>query len=260
MDRVGRVFAGSVIFLLALTLTACAGPMDEKLVTGSTQEVYSASLAPIVPKMTAHEREAFNWAVSDFDLAKLHSKYPNASPKAIIRGEVEEVLGTYPKQIEELEARQAEFAPVQAELRKIAASNTRFSINRNFFGLQPRITANVFNGSTLPISRLDWRASLYLDGASKPVATTTLVNDYRNDGGLKPSQRFNVTFNVGYLRGDERWLTLEIRNARERRVVLEPILDSVQDFGERAYLAEDPAQRIERRTAAIKAAQSFSDI
>lgn len=252
------VQGAGVLFLLSLA--ACTGPIDEPLVTDSTQEAYSASLAPIFPKMTAHEKEAFNWAVSDFDLAKLHSKYPNASPKAIIRGEVADVLETYPKQINELNARQAEFAPVRAELRKIEASDAGFRIERNFFGLQPKVLASVFNGSKLPVSRLDWRAALYLDGAAEPVAMTTLTNDYRENGGLKPGQRFNVTFNVGYLRGDERWLTLEIRNARERRVVLEPILASIQDFGERAYLAEDPAPHIEQKTAAIKAARSFSDI
>ena len=36
--------------------------------------------------------------------------------------------------------------------------------------------------------------------------------------------------------------------------------DNILDFGERAYLADDPVPQIERMKAAIKDAKDFSDI
>lgn len=210
--------------------------------------------------MTDHEREGFNWAVSDFDLAKLHGKYAGASPRAIVRGEVREVLDTYPGKIKHLEKAAAEQAPLRAELKKITAQNVSFRIDKNFFGLKPIVSALVVNGSPHSVSQLQWRASLFLNGADRPTLTTVLTNDYRPNGGLKPSDRYQVQIPIGFVRGDEAWTTLEIRNADHRRLTLEPVLDSILDFGERAYLPEDPASQIEGLKAAIDAAKLYSDI
>lgn len=255
-----RLGMGVSMALLVAVLAACSSPADQSLVTGSTSQAYRASFDALYPKLTAHEREAFDWAVSDFDLPKLHAKYPDASPRAVIRGEVEDVLRTYPAKIQALEIESRKQAPLRGELRKIVARNARFRIDRNFFGLQPTIVAGIINGSKLPVSRLNWKASLFLNDATAPTATTTLSNDYRNDGGLGPGQVFTSTFKIGFVRGDESWSTLEIRNATKTRVVLEPILDSIQDFGNRQYLAEDPVGRIENMRAAIAAAKSYDDI
>ena len=84
----------AMILLAGLGLTACKGPADQGLVTGGTQAEYRASLDPLIPKLSKHEVEAFDWAVSDLDLGKLHGKYPGASPRKIIRGKVREVLDT----------------------------------------------------------------------------------------------------------------------------------------------------------------------
>jgi hypothetical protein len=250
----------AVIVLIGLTMTACQQPADEGLVTGGTEEEFRASLSALVPKLTPHELEAFQWAVSDFDLPQLHAKYPEGSPRTIIRGEVQDVLDTYPAKIAALEKQAAKDAPLRAELGKIIAREVRFSIEKNFFGLQPVIRAVAINGSRYPVSHLKWRAALYLDGADTPVAQTILVNDYRQQGGFKPGARFQLKLPIGFVRGDETWTTLEIRNATNRRVVLEPVLDSILDFGERAYLAEDPIPRIERMRVAIDAAKRYADI
>lgn len=258
--RSRRIRMAAVITLMGLGLTACKGPADQGLVTGGTQAEYRASLDPLIPKLSKHELEAFDWAVSDLNLAKLHGKYPGASLRKIIRGEVREVLDTYPGKIEALEKAAAKEAPLRAELSKIIAQDAEFGIEKDFFGLKPMIRVTVTNESRYPVSQLKWNAALYLDGADKPVVRTVLTNDYRQDGGLKPGSQFRVRFPIGFVRGDEAWTTLEIRNAAKRRVVLEPVLDSILDFGERAYLAEDPVPKIERMKTAIKDAKGFSDI
>ena len=102
--RLGCQAKAAMLLLATLTLAACNGPPDQPLVTSGTQDEYRASLDPLLPKMSKHELEAFDWAVSDFDLTKLHSKYPGASPRKIIRSEVREVLDTYPERVKALEA------------------------------------------------------------------------------------------------------------------------------------------------------------
>lgn len=241
-------------------MAACSRPADTSLVTGSTQEAYRSSVEPVYAQMTAQQQKAFNWAVSDFDLPELHAQYPNSSPLEIIRGEVQHVLESYPGRIEALQAQQVKDAPLRAELQQIIATNARFTLERNFFGLQPTIRATITNGSGKPVSRLDWKASLFLDDAKEPVATTVVGNDYRNDGGLRPKSVFTSTFKVGFVRGDERWSTLEIRNATKTRVELVPMIESIRDFGDRPYLAEDAATQIETLRAAVHAAEGFSDI
>ena len=255
--RFGRTVA---IVLIGLVLAACKQPAEEGLVTGGTEEEFFASLNALTPKMTQHERKALAWAASDLDLAAIHARYPGGSPRAIIRGEVKDVLSTYPTKIEALETQAEQDAPLRAELSKIAAREASFSIEKNFFGLQPQIRAAVTNGSQHSVSRLKWRASLYLDGSEEPVAQAILADDYREQGGLNPGDRFRVTLRIGFVKGDEAWSTLEIRNAKNRRVVLEPVLDSILDHGERPYLPEDPIPQIERMNSAVEAAKSYSDI
>ena len=258
--RLGCQAKAAMLLLATLTLAACNGPPDQPLVTSGTQDEYRASLDPLLPKMSKHELEAFDWAVSDFDLTKLHSKYPGASPRKIIRSEVREVLDTYPERVKALEEIAAEEAPLRAELIKITAQNAEFVIEKNFFGLQPVIRMNVTNGSGYPVSQLKWKAALYLDGADKPAVQTVLTNDYRQNGGLKPGSQFQVRLPIGFVKGDEAWTTLEIRNAAERRIKLEPVLDSIQDFGERTYLKQDLIPQIEQMKAAIEAAKLYSDV
>src|SRR3546814_17481789 len=80
---------------------------------------------------------------------------------------------------------------------------------------------------------MKWKAALFLDGTDRPAAQTILVNDYRKNGGLKPGSRFHIRFPIWFVRGTEAWTTLEIRNAEVRKVVLEPILESILAFGAR---------------------------
>src|SRR3546814_19995690 len=97
---------------------------------------------------------------------------------------------------------------------------------------------------------MKWKAALFLDGTDRPAAQTILVNDYRKNGGLKPGSRFHIRFPIGFVRGDEAWTPLEIRNAAVRKVVLEPILARLLAFVERHYMRGAPMSRIERLNVA----------
>lgn len=255
-----RCRPGFALLLTGWVLVACTQPADEGLVTGASEPEFFASLDAMTPSLTQHEREALLWAFSDLDLPKIHARYPGGSPRQIIRGEVRNVLDTYPAKIEALQKQADADAPLRAELGKIVVRDASFSIERNSFGPQPVIKAVVTNGSRHPISRLKWQALLYIDGADSPVAEAILADDYRDQGGFNPGEQFRTTLRVGFVRGDESWTTLEIRNASDRRVVMEPVLDSILDHGERPYLAADPVPQIERMRAALEAAKLYSDI
>lgn len=257
-----KMFCSAAGFAVcASLLTACHGPMDQPLDTASTMQAYRASLDPIRQKMTPHERDAFEWAVQGIPgLAALHAKYPNGSPRDIIRARISEVQSSYSNTISELESSAEASASIRKDLEKVVAAEGQLVIDNDFFGPQPRIKVVVRNGSSMPISSLRWRASLYLDNATSPVATTILLQDFKNDGGFKPQQIYSSTFNVGFVRGDDAWTTLEIRNAVRRRVLLEPVLNSILDFGGRPYLANDAVAEIKDLREEKAKADTYSDI
>lgn len=257
-----RIFWSAAGFAVcACLLTACRGPMDQPLDTGSSMQAYRASLDPIVEKMTPHERDAYEWAVQGIpNIAALHARYPNGSPRDIISARVSEVRSSYSRTIAELESSAKASASVREDLKKIVASKGQLVIDNDFFGPLPRIKVVVHNGSSRAVSSLQWRASLYLDNAKAPVATTVLSQDFKSDGGFKPGQSFASTFTVGFVRGDETWTTLEVRNAAQRRVLLEPVLNTVRDFGDRPYLANDAVEEIKALREAKTEADKYSDI
>lgn len=255
-----RARSGALILAVALAAAACGGPLDKDLVTGEGVEPYRESLAVIENEASEFEIEAFNWAVSDFDLDRLHREYPGSTPRKVIRTEVQKVKDTYPERIEALEELAEEQGPVREELGKIVATDAKFFIEKDFFGLQPKIRASIINGSSLPVSGLEWTASLYIDGAAEPVVTKVLSNDYRRNGGLEPGDAYTVTFKIGHVRGDDRWTTLEIRNAETTRVVLEAVPGSVKDFGDRRYLPTDPIREVKLLQAGLEAAEKYAEI
>lgn len=262
LPRRTQIFRSIVGFALCTALlTACHGPMDQPLETGSTMQAYRASLDPIVDKMTPHERNAYEWAVQDIpNIAALHARYPNGSPRDIIRARVSEVRSSYSRSMPELESSAKASASVRQDLEKVVASEGQLVIENDFFGPQPRIKVVVHNGSSRPISSLQWRASLYLDNATEAVATTLLAQDFKSDGGFKPERSFVSTFTVGFVRGNDAWTTLEVRNAGRRRVLLEPVLDSIRDFGDRLYLTNDAIGEIKALREAKTAADTYGDI
>jgi hypothetical protein len=262
--------------LCALLISGCSQGIDRALVTGEGIDQYRASFQQAAENMSAHEKEAFDWAVSDFDIERLHQVYPNATPRQIIRGEVQKALTEWPVMLAKLEEKKTQFDPIVAELRKIEAREIRFELDRNFHGLQPRVHAKIANLSGLGVSSLSWRAYLYLDGSEQPAAMSEVFDNYNTAGigrsfldaptrevpagGMRPGYEYARTFTIGFVTGDPNWTTLAVQNATQRVVVLEPILESIKDYSDRAYLDGAPYENIRILEESIATAKQFESI
>ena len=153
---------------LAFSLSACSKGLDKPLLTGAGSEAYKASLAAAVKDMDDNQVQAFDWAVSDLSIDTLNNRYPNQTPRKIIQGEVQDILGKSPAEIVELEKQAAAWNAVIQEIQKVVSTDSRFTLEKDFFGLQPRIRTTLRNGSKFGYSSLKWRAELYLDGSTSP--------------------------------------------------------------------------------------------
>ena len=260
--------------LLAAFLAACIGKgIDRTLETGKGADVYRASLAEASKDMTQEEAEAFNWAVSDLSIETLNQRYPNGTARSAIRGESGLVRDSAPKRIAELEAVRPKYDAILDQIAKLTADDTSFVMERNFHGLQPTVHASIHNNSQLPVSQLQWRASLYLDDQKTPVASSTIMDLYNNSnrgssffgeqgkieaGGLPAGGAAKRAFRIGFVTGDADWTTLEIQNAKVRRIVLEPVPESVQDYGGRSYLEGAPYKALEQWKNALATADKMS--
>lgn len=265
-----------ISLLCVLLISGCSKGIDRSLVTGEGIEQYRASLQQAAEEMSEEEKAAFGWAVSDFNIERLHHEYPNASPRQIIRGEVKKGLTEWPALLSQLEEQKARFDGIAAELAKIEARAVEFELDRNFHGLQPRVHAKIANLGQLEVSSLSWRASLFLDGSDTPAAVSEIFDDYNNAsvgrsslttaskalpaGGLLPGYEYARTFTIGFVTGNPNWITLAVQNASKRVVVLEPILGSIKDFNGRAYLEGAPYEDIRLLQEAIAAAKQYEHI
>jgi hypothetical protein len=267
-----RIFA---ILLLLFSLAGCSKGLDRKLITGQDEEKYQASLTLAAKEAQPDEVEAFNWAVSDFNVAKLHATYPDATMRQIIQGEVKAGLAVWPQRLAELQKLKSHFDEIRAELGKIKTESVAFELKRDFFGIKPTIEAIVVNGSKLGVSKLTWRAQLFIDGQKEPVASAELYDLYNNahvgtslfdedaqskkvaPGGLAPGATVSRSFQVGHVTGNANWSTLAIQNASQRTVVMTPILDSVTDYNDKEMTKGDPGEAIEQLQANIEAARKY---
>lgn len=277
MKKSGVIVAVAVVAILVFKLTVGSTGINYHLDTGHGIETYKASLKEATGKMDQTQIEAFDWAVEGFDLESLNKSYPNKSPKTIIRSEIRKVLKDFPAKIAELEKTLPEYEPTMAQLHKISADNVTYSIQDDFFGLQPTITASIKNASALGVSSLSWYAELFIDGDTEPIVTAKLFDNYSNqfvlsrqiaDGeaekggpeGLSPMTKRTRRFTIGFLTGADKWSTLEIRNAKERRVTLTAIPESVKDYGNRYYLDGAPYAKINNMKRDIRLAKKYSPI
>lgn len=252
------VFKLMILCIFFLTFIGCSKGIDHALETGNGSVKYQKSLNEAVKDMEENELKAFDWAVSDFNLEKLHTVYPNATPKAIIRGEVKKVLNEYPKKITELENLKPKYDAILSEIDKVSIDNVKFSLEKDFFGLQPNIGARVTNNGSLEISKITWHAQLFINGRNEPVAQAKLHDSYKK--GLLPNSSEQRNFKVGSLSGDPKWTTLEIQNAKQTKVVLVAIPESVEDFGNRIYLEGAPYSLLNSLKSGIEAAKRYSAI
>ena len=245
----------AAVFILALT--GCSRGIDKPLVTDMGEATYKNTLAEAVGNMDQRDVEAFNWAVSDLNIDTVNARYPNLSPRQIIRGEVKEVLEKAPQTIAELETKSAHWNTGAESIRKVVAEKITVTLEKGFFGLEPRIRTTVKNGSRYGYSNLRWYAELYLDGSSKPVAVQELLDMYKNNGGLSPGAVLTREFMVGFVNGEAAWTTLEVQNARQRVVKLTVMPEFAKDFSEHLIIGQSPTNRLAQHKTALQAAQKY---
>ncbi|EKT4097495.1 hypothetical protein QEG32_002097 [Stenotrophomonas maltophilia] len=256
---VARGRLGLAVGLTAL-VAACGGPLDAKLVTDGTQQQYRASIDAIDPELSPHERAAFNWAVAGLDLEKLNAAYPNASVREVVRTHIGSIKDGNPKEVRTLREQMQEQLPTIAELGKVRANGAKLEMEDSFFGPKPSIEARIINESSLPLSQISWEATLYINGETQPVAKAEVRSDFRKIDGLKAGDRVAARFNVGFVKGDEAWTTLSIRQAASTRVELKVIPLTAMDFSDKPYVTADYEKRIEILENQLKEADRFADI
>ena len=245
----------AAVFILALA--GCSRGIDKPLVTNMGEATYKTTLAEAVGNMDQLDVEAFNWAVSDLNIDTVNARYPNQSPRQIIRGEVKEVLEKAPQTIAELETKTASWSTEADSIHKVVAEKITFTLENGFFGLEPRIRTTVKNASRYGYSNLRWYAELYLDGRSKPVAVREMLDMYKDNGGLPPGAVMAREFMAGILSGDKAWTTLEVQNARQRVVKLTVMPEFAEDFSEHLIVGQSPANKLAQYKITLQAAQKY---
>ena len=201
--------------------------------------------------------EAFDWAVSDLNIDTVNIRYPNQSPRQIIRGEVKDVLEKAPQTIAELETKTARWSMGAESIHKVMAEKITFTLEKGFFGLEPRIRTTVKNASRYGYSNLRWYAELYLDGSSKPVAVREMLDMYKDNGGLPPGAVMAREFMSGIVSGDPAWTTLEVQKAKQRVVKLTVMPEFAEDFSEHLIVGQSPANQLSQHKTTLQAAQKY---
>lgn len=256
------VTKGRLGLLLAVSAmaTACGGPADTKMITDGSQQDYRASIDAIDARLSPHERDAFNWAVAGMDLENLNAKYPNASVKELVRGQVKAIKSENPHRIQSLLDQAKAQAPILADLQNIRTNDAKFVVESGFFGPTPIIEARIVNASSLPLSQVSWLATLYVNEQAQPSAQTQVHSGFRKIEGLKPAREVTARFKVGFVKGDEAWTTLAIRQATTTRVELSVIPESALDFSDKPYVGGNHQQAIKLLEQQLERAARFADI
>jgi len=270
----------AAISCIVIAAAGCSKGIDRHLETGNGAGAFRASLEKALPEASEKENAAFAWALSDgITVSALHGRYPNATLRDVIRGEVKRVVDEYPQVLAALEPKRAASDALLGELKKVVAEDIQFSLERDFFGLQPRISATVSNRGTLSISYLKWHAAIFVDGRNEPAAEAELYDLYndarigaslrasggarqaeRPSQGLLPSASANRKFTVGTLSGEPKWKTIEIQNAKQVRVELFIIPSSVKNLADQPFWEPATSADYNARKNALEKAKSFSDI
>jgi hypothetical protein len=242
-----NIFKTTASILIVALLSACHSGINQKLDTSHGIDAYRSSLNEAVQKMDKKEIEAFDWAVSDINFAMLNEKYPNATPKEIIRAEAEKVLDYIKKRRPELNELIPAFdAEVKMLEEGIKVVNPTFSVEKDFFGDQPKVQVKVQNLSPKSYTALAWNVELFINGQTKPVASTTIVDDYKDAGGIKSGYEYSRTYKLGFVTGNENFTTLEIQNSKDRLIKLTLLVDDCIELNGHKLGERNPHTELEQ--------------
>lgn len=222
-------------------LTACNSGLDHKLDTSHGSEAYKTSLAEATKDMKKSEIEVFDLYVSDLTIEKLGEQYPDATPRKVIRGQAKKVIEAAAEIKPALEKLIPDFDKEYSALEGgIKALKPVFTVEKDFFGDQPRVRATVQNASGLAMTSLKWQVELFINGADKPVASTVLDDNYKGGGGIKPGYEYKREFTLGFVKGDDRFTTLEIQNASKREVRMSLLVNDCTDLTGKQLSSRNP--------------------
>lgn len=261
--RLAILIRGLAVTVFALTLAACSKGIDRKFDSADGDAAYRASLEQVVQEAGKQDLEAFNWAVSDLNLQALNARYPNRTPRDVIRGEVAKVLREFPPVIAQRQAELKAWQTAADKIVRVQVEGVSFALEKDFFGLQPVITATVRNASPHAYSSYGWVAYLYLDDQREPVADADVSVRFGGadgGGGFDPGQSATARMTVGFVTGERTWTTLEVQRAGKRSVKLVPRPQDARDLGERAFVGPSPADELARLTRTLDQARAYRQI
>lgn len=242
MDMVKRAF----LFPLAMIfLFGCQKGMDKKLSAKDTTE-FMAEARAAMQKMQPDQKDAMEWAFSNFskeiDLAKIDTPTPRKIMQEVAERKMVEAIFL----LTDLEKTNQDNAPVKNEILKISASDPTYEAGHDFFGDKTLVKFRVSNNGNLSYSSLQWKASLFINGDKKPVATTVLFDSYvYKDNWLNPGEKTDRTLAIDDHGFDSQpWHTLEVTRAKSKKIKIELIPEEAKDLGERYYFREVSAEKV----------------
>lgn len=228
---------------LALLLVGCTGKGIDAPLATTDETAYRASLNKAWPDMSAHQQEAFNWAVSNFSLQQLIAKYSSMTPRVVISRETDEYIELKTLQAaksaaelaanaERLTQQEQSLKSVEAELSKISARGLTI---QNRFGFGKDFVYEVSNASKFNLSSAQWDAWLFLNGEETSTRHCKVYSSFKYGGGLRAGASMRKNYEVGFM-ACENWNTLEVQNAKSKQYQLKLEFASVKDFDEQQVL------------------------
>jgi hypothetical protein len=241
------------VFILPFVclLAACGKGLDKKLDTTGNDDAFNASFWAANKDMTQADKDAWSWAVSDLSINNIRSKYQDGTPRDVIRGEARDVLANALPRIAKLEVSKKQYDETLKQLNSITASNVALSPSKDS---QRHLEFDLHNGSQLPVSRLKWKAWLYINDSTDPVASTFLYDRY--DHGLAAGANEHRRYETNDIITSG-WDTLDVRNAKSTRVVVQVDPDSVEDFSDNRYMAGAPYDELNRLQGGVNVANKY---
>lgn len=148
-----------------------------------------------------------------------------------------------------LEQEQKKYLAAVPLLRLVSLNDIRIEFAKGgFMGDHkiPVIHATVKNDTKELLSSASFQVQLFFGKKTEVVAAKNLLTNFESEGGLKPSESKEVVFNLDSFSDDDKWKTLEIELATDRRLV--STTTELKDAGNRSLAPHDLTKELEDRT------------
>lgn len=222
------------------------GPGFDRHLDTSSNEKLVASVTTASANLYPDQAKALRWAVSDLNDETIKKRYPNATMREIVRGEAKGELAKAAAAKADAEKQLAEAIKVQSNVEKVVASDIQTGLGSDFFGPKMAIRFRATNDSQYSYSSLTWNAKLFLDDNNEPAAEATLFSSYAKLGGFKPGERITQNHELtSFSHNNGAWHTIEVRQAKKRRLEITVIPFSARDLGDRSIVDSSPLKALE---------------